>query len=82
LAQYCRQVVAADLIAGQLAAFDPEWLKTADGLHRWQTLQTMADKKAASIVTLSRQMRLSHQAQYHKDAKGNRGSAPQRPWEK
>jgi hypothetical protein len=75
-------VVAADQIAAELDAFDPQWLSTPEGLARYQTLQGMADKKAASIVTLSRQMRLSHQAQYHKDAKGNRPVAPKRPWEK
>jgi hypothetical protein len=64
LVDYCRAVVNADVINAQIKAFDPEWLKTEEGLRRYDRLISMAAKVSGVCNTLARSMRVTHQAIY------------------
>jgi hypothetical protein len=81
LTDYVRQVCRGHVIDEQIKAFDPEWLMSADGLKRYETLIGMAAKISGVQNTLLRSMRLTHQAVYRKDRGGMGPGRARKLWQ-
>lgn len=83
LVNYCRHAARADLLNAQLAAFEPEWLKTDEGFRRFERLGKMFRDETTAINNLARAMRLTHQSLYRADkaATLSAGVKSDRPWE-
>jgi hypothetical protein len=88
LAEYCRHIVRARDLAGDLAKFKrfpAEVRLTTDGVQRYDMLLRMADRERAALVNLATKMRLTQQSRYRAD-KSATMVKPQRaalkPWEK
>lgn len=64
LIAYCRAKVGADIVAGQIEKFQPEWLDTEDGLKRYDLLLRMQDRQGKLLATLATKMRLAQQSRY------------------
>jgi hypothetical protein len=62
LVEYVRCVCRAQVIDGQLRAFDAAWLATDEGLARFEKLTALAIKTAGMINRLATSMRLTQQA--------------------
>lgn len=84
LLSYCKHIAQAETIDKQIAAFDPEWLKTDEGLKRYKLLTDMRERESRAQTALARSMRLTQQARILPD-KGGRVVAnskkTSRPWE-
>ena len=82
LTQYCKAVDGHRIVSAQVDEFDPEWLKTDEGLRRYERLLAMQDRQAKLSCSLATKMRLTQQSRYgargadRADARAN-GS---RPW--
>src|SRR5580765_6940490 len=50
LVEYCRHVCRGHVVDQQLKAFDPEWLKTDEGLRRYQALSAIAYQIAGMVA--------------------------------
>jgi hypothetical protein len=83
LVEYCRLKTSVDLMADEVSVFDPEWLKTDDGLRRYKELSAIRDKCQGRMTQLAMKMRLTQQARYE-PAKANtaaKKTPAQRPWQ-
>jgi hypothetical protein len=84
LVSYCRHVVGADQIAGQLAEVTSQVLADPDGFRRHERLRKMMRDETTAVLHLARSMRLTHhslyQAQKASRAVERHGSGS-RPWE-
>lgn len=67
LVDYCRAVARADVVDGQIKEFDPDWLKTDEGLKRYERLISVGAKLSGVCNTLARSMRVTHQSIYRAD---------------
>ena len=83
LKAYCKTVSEHARVSVALDAFDPEWLKTDDGLKRYDTLTKLQDRHARLMTTLATKMRLTQQSRYRADAAdvANSKAGLRRPWE-
>jgi hypothetical protein len=81
LIAYCKHYTEAARLDAALDGFDSEWLKDADGVARYAALAKLREMHTRALTSLATKMRLTHQSQYHKDAKGARPVQPKRPWE-
>lgn len=82
LKQFCRHKVNADIVAEQIARFDPEWLNDEDGLKRYEKLCAMQERETRMLAALARSMRMTHQAVYARDAGKVRSEGGRRkPWQ-
>jgi len=59
LAAYCRHSANARLIAKEIEAFKPEWLRADNGLDRFDQLLKIQDRQHRTMATLASKMRLS-----------------------
>jgi hypothetical protein len=83
LVAYCRHTARASLLAQQVSAFDPGWLKVDGGVQRLDKLLGMAERETRTVNACARSLRLTHQSQYGPRAAataGRKGGAP-RPWD-
>ena len=84
LSEYCRLQSQVDLMAEQMEEFDPDWLKTDDGVKRYKSLAGIRDQAQGRMIALARSMRLTHQSRYVPDKAKNqpaRKSGAQRIWQ-
>ncbi|MBV8800719.1 MAG: hypothetical protein JO208_13030 [Alphaproteobacteria bacterium] len=84
LAAYCRHTARAALLAQQVNAFKPEWLKEPGGLERFDKMLAMAERETRALTACARSMRLTHQAQIRATGAGTavgRSSDTPRPWD-
>jgi hypothetical protein len=87
LAEYCRHIVRARDLAGDIAKFKrfpAEVRITTDGIQRYDMLLRMADRERAAMVNLATKMRLTQQSRYRADkaaTAADRGKTVRRPWE-
>jgi hypothetical protein len=84
LKEYCRHVEAAHILAEEIEATKPEWLRTDDGLKRYDKLLVMRDRETKAIGDKATKLRLTNQSRYTPQAaataaKNTGGSA--KPWE-
>jgi hypothetical protein len=87
LAEYCRHIVRARDLAGDIAKFKrfpAEVRLTTEGVQRYDVLLRMADRERAAMVNLATKMRLTQQSRYTENRAATiskKASAPQKPWE-
>lgn len=85
LLSYCKHVSHSYTIDREIAAFEPEWLRTDDGLKRYKVLTDMRERESRALTALARSMRLTQQAQSHPVTAGRQAEkskgASKRPWE-
>lgn len=84
LKEYCRHAEAANILAGQIEAFDPEWLTDDDGLKRYDRLLSMRDRETKAVADKATKLRLTNQSRYTPQAAATaakRSAAPTKPWE-
>jgi len=82
LAAYVKATMGHRVVSGELDTFLPEWLRTDEGLARFNRLTAIQDRQARLLSSLATKMRLTQQSRYaargadRADAKA--GGA--RPW--
>jgi len=76
---------AAMVIDQQMDEFEPEWLKTDDGIARYKTLSAIRVLHTERVASLATKMRLTQQSRYgtrQAHTAANRTNGKQsRPWE-
>jgi hypothetical protein len=83
LVAYCRHTARAGLLAQQLSAFDPAWVKVEGGVQRLDKLLAMAERETRALTACARSLRLTPQSQYGPRAAAtaaSKGNGP-RPWD-
>jgi hypothetical protein len=85
LADLCRRIDRLRLLSAQLDEFEPDWLRDADGLARFDHLGRLAERESKLVVTLSRCLRLTIQSRYQPTTAASRvNRAPpygKQPWQ-
>lgn len=83
LLSYCKHVSHAATLDREIAAFDPAWLRDDDGLKRYKVLTDMRERESRAQTALARSMRLTHQAQVHRETAGvkSRKATGSKPWD-
>jgi len=85
LAAFCRHTARADMLAGLLADFTPEWIKVEGGLQRLDKLLAMAARETTTATACARALRLTQQARIQPRGAGravaNNPAGP-RPWDR
>jgi hypothetical protein len=84
LTSYCRHAARASLLAEQINAFMPEWLKEDGGLERFDKLLAMAERETRAVTACARSMRLTHQSHIRATSAGTaigRSSDGPKPWD-
>jgi len=81
---YCRHVVRSRVLANEINAFDPDWLKDNDGIKRYDKLLNMAEREGRAASSLATRLRITRQAIDQQtvaraNLKAGRGS--KKPWE-
>jgi phage terminase small subunit len=70
LAQFCREVALADIVAELVHEFRPDWVRTDGGLERLDRLLRMQERCSRTVASLSGKLCLSPSARVHKDSAG------------
>ena len=84
LVAFCRHSARADVLAGQIAAFKPEWLSEAGGLERFDKLHSMAERETRAMAASARALRITNQTQITPGKAGRataREGGGKRPWD-
>lgn len=84
LTAYCRHTARADMLAGLLADFTPEWIKIEGGLQRLDKLLAMAARETTTATACARALRLTQQARIQPRGAGRamaRSPGEKRPWD-
>lgn len=84
LKEYCRHCEAAQILADEIEATKPEWLRTDEGLKRYDKLLIMRDRETKAQGDKATKLRLTNQSRYTPQAaataaKNTGGFA--KPWE-
>jgi hypothetical protein len=64
LADYCRRREAAEKITEIANLFQPEWLKSGDGVKRYTQLLKIRDMEVRGATSLATKLRLTNQSRY------------------
>jgi hypothetical protein len=84
LKNYCRHQATADKLTAVINIFEVSWLKSADGVKRFNDLARMRDRQVHAAVSLATKLRLTNQARFSAAAASTatRKTAPGlKPWE-
>jgi hypothetical protein len=85
LTLYCGHVCNAAEIGALLAKIKPSPGMREDKLRRYQRLLHMREKEARAVSALATRMRITQQAQVHKDVAGRKTEAfvpeAKKPWQ-
>ena len=84
LEMYCRHVVQSRLLASQIEDFQMEWLKTDEGLKRYDKFLTMREREVRSASSLATRLRITRQATADPKTVGranNNLPRDKKPWE-
>jgi hypothetical protein len=84
LANYCRHVARAAMLAEQINRFEPEWLAAEGGPQRLNLLLAMAERETRAITACARALRLTPQSQIRPTRAGTAARGPgdgPRPWD-
>lgn len=65
LAEYCRHRESAESVSGVLSTFNPEWLKSEDGVKRYSKLSTIREKENRAAVSIATKLRLTNQSRIY-----------------
>lgn len=80
-----RHQQSADVLAVEIAEFDPKWLRDDHGLERYRSLLGMRERETRAMAALSRSLRLTPQS-IHAVTAGravdqHRAAPASRPWD-
>jgi hypothetical protein len=64
LKNYCRHQGTADKLTAVINLFEVGWLKSADGVRRFNDLTRMRDREVHATVSLATKLRLTNQARF------------------
>lgn len=81
---YCRHVVQSRLLTMQIEDFQMEWLKSDEGLKRYDKLLTMREREVRSASSLATRLRITRQATADPKTVGranNNLARDKKPWE-
>lgn len=84
LTDYCALRESIEDICGVLNSFDPEWLKSENGVKRYKVLTDIREKEVRAAASLATKMRLTNQARYTPQAAAtaaNNMPRAARPWD-
>ena len=65
LIEYCRSVDRSDFLNSELQEFEQEWLKSDDGLKRYDKLLAMQERLTRVIASCAVKLRLTPSTQFH-----------------
>jgi hypothetical protein len=80
LTDYCRHRDAAEGVARIIDSFQPDWLKSAEGCKRYESLLKIRSLETRGAVAMARAMRLTNQSRYRSD-KPDLGKTSIMPWD-
>lgn len=84
LAAYCQHVVQAQVLADEIQSFEREWLRTDEGLKRYDRFLAMREREVRAAGAIARSLRITRQATTDPKTVGRANAsmarAP-RPWE-
>lgn len=85
LAAYCRHWSNARLLAERLGEFQGVWLRSGDGLERFDRLSRVYDREVRAMSSLATRMRLTQQSRIEATtaatAARNAGVGGPKPWD-
>lgn len=84
LTALCRHTARADMLAGLLKDFTPEWVKVEGGLQRLDKLLAMGARETTAATACARALRLTKQARILPRGAGRamaNNPAGSRPWD-
>lgn len=84
LEAYCRHVVRGRVLAGEIDAFEADWMRDSEGLKRYDKLLKMAEREARAASSLATRLRITRHSQVHKEVAGRAQASVARtrkPWE-
>jgi len=84
LEAYCRHVVRGRVLATEIEAFDPEWMRDSEGLKRYDRMLRMAEREARAASSLATRLRITRHSQVHPKTVGRpsaRSASAPKPWE-
>ena len=84
LKEYVRHVETAHILAGEIEATDPQWLRDEEGLKRYDKLLAMRDRETKAVGEKATKLRLTNQSRYTPQAAATAAKnvgAPKKPWE-
>jgi len=84
LTAYVQACDAHRVVAAEIDAYETEWLKTDEGLRRYDLLLKMQDRQSKLMSSLATKMRLTQQSRYGARAAETeaRRVTDSRPWER
>ena len=82
LSAYCRHASTHRLLDGQVEAFKPEWLTTADGLTAFGKILQLRNAEVRIMLALSTAMRITQQSVMRADSATARAgtASTAQPW--
>jgi hypothetical protein len=60
----CRHTARASVLAQQVSAFDPAWLKADGGVQWLDKLPAIAERETRALIACAQSLRLTHQSKY------------------
>lgn len=84
LREFCRHAETAQVIAGAIDGFKPEWLATEEGLDRYAELLKLRDREVKGVLATATKLRITNQARYTTQAAGTaskKAGQERKPWE-
>ncbi len=84
LEMYCRHIVQSRLLTTQIEDFQMEWLRSDEGLKRYDKLLAMREREVRSASSLATRLRITRQATADPKTVGranNNMAREKKPWE-
>lgn len=84
LKEYVRHCETAHILAEEIKATNPAWLRDEDGLKRYDKLLLMRDRETKAIGDKATKLRLTNQSRYTPQAAATaakNAAGPRKPWE-
>lgn len=84
LVEYCEATSVSRSIAAEIKSFDPDWLKEAEGLARYDCLTRMKERQGRLLANLATKMRITQQSKYGArgaESHARTSAVAGKPWE-
>jgi len=84
LKDYCRHRAEAERISLIINSFQADWLKSEQGIKRYDALSKVRERETRGAANMARQLRLTNQARYRPDTAqraGDNALKGKLPWE-
>lgn len=84
LRNFCRHQATTDKVTAVINLFEASWLKTGDGVKRFNDLIKIRDREARAAAALATKLRLANQARFSAAAASTatrNAATGLKPWE-